>query len=97
MPGTYTGYVKGIQARSGKNPEDFWKAAEQKGLVKNEKIMAKYAELLGWLKTEMGLGHVHANMIIAYFRLRTDDPALTDNMKKWAYSTGYQPEKKADR
>lgn len=90
MPGTFKAYMKSIQARTGKTPEDFWKMAEKKGFVKQDKITAKHAELLTWLKTDIGLGHVHANMIITYLRLRTNDPRLTTTMKEWAYRTGYQ-------
>jgi hypothetical protein len=90
MPGTYTGYVNSIKAKYGKTPEDFYKLAMKKGFVKNGKILAEHAQLLKWLKTELGLGHVHANMIIVYLRLRTKDERLTAGMKAWAYSTGYK-------
>jgi hypothetical protein len=92
MPGSYTAYIKSIQAKTGKTPDDFFKAAVEKGLIKHGEITAKHAELLAWLKQDTGLGHVHANMIIVYLRLRTKDPRLTAAMKEWAYSTGYQEE-----
>ena len=93
MPGSYTAYMKSIQAKTGKTPDDLYKLAGEKGFIKKGKITAKHAELLAWLKSEIGLGHVHANMIIVYLRLRTKDPQLTPAMKEWAYSTGYQEEK----
>jgi hypothetical protein len=82
--------VKSIQDKSGKTPDDFWKLANKKGFVKQGKIAARYADLMAWLKSDVGLGHVHANMIITYLRLRTNDPQLSDTMRKWAYETGYQ-------
>jgi hypothetical protein len=85
--------MKSIEARTGKTPDDFFKAAGEKGFIKRGKITAKHAELLAWLKQDMSLGHVHANMIIVYLRLRTKDPRLTQGMKEWAYSTGYQEDK----
>jgi hypothetical protein len=33
---------------------------------------------------------VQANFIIAYLRLCTNDPKISDKMKKWAYETGYE-------
>jgi hypothetical protein len=90
MPGTFMVYMKNIQDKTGKTPDDFWELAVKKGLIKQEKITAKHAELLAWLKSDIGLGHVHANMVITYLRLRAKDPRLTEGMKGWAYSTGYQ-------
>jgi hypothetical protein len=90
LPGTYSAYIKSIQARSGKSPDDFWELANQKGFIKQAKIIARHAELLTWLKSEIGLGHVHANMVITYLRLRAKDPRLTEGMRNWAYSTGYK-------
>ena len=90
MPGTYKAYMKNIQDKTGKTPDDFWKSANKKGFIKQGKITAKHAELLNWLKSDIELGHVHANMVITYLRLRAKDPRLTEGMKNWAYSTGYQ-------
>ncbi len=90
MPGTYRAYMRNIEAKTGKSPEDFWKLASKKGFIKNNKIVAEHADLLKWLKTDIGLGHVHANFIILYLRLRTSDPKTTAGMKEWAYSTGYK-------
>jgi hypothetical protein len=91
MPGTFKAYAENIKAKSGRSLEDYWNLANEKGFVKRGKLAAKHSEMLTWLKSkEIGLGHVHANMVITYLRLRTDDPQLTPGMKKWAYDTGYQ-------
>ena len=82
--------MENIKTKSGKNSEDLWKLANKKGFVKRGKIVAKHAELLRWLKSDVGLGHVHANFVIMYLRLRTNDPKVGVQSKKWAYSTGYR-------
>ena len=58
---TYKAYIDNIRAKTGKSPEDFRKMANEKGL-------AKYGELLKWLKADCGLGHGHANAIILYIK-----------------------------
>jgi hypothetical protein len=88
---TFKGYMDNIQIKTGKTLDDFWKLANEKGLVERGKVVAKHSEMLVWLKSkEIGLGHVHANFIILYLRLRTNDPKLSAQSKKWAYSTGYK-------
>ena len=62
--------------------EDFWKLAIKNHFVKQGKIVAKHAGLLAWLKPEIGLGHVHANLIILYLRLRANDPKVSSQSKK---------------
>jgi hypothetical protein len=79
-----------IEVKTGKTAEDFWILANKMGFIKENKIIATHAQLLKWLKSDIGLGHVHANFIIAYLRLRTNDPKVSETMKKWAYETGYQ-------
>ena len=82
--------MQNIEAKTGKTPEDLWKIANKMGFIKEGKIVATHAQLLGWLKSDIGLGHVHANMVIVYLRLRTNDPKVSEKMKNWAYSTGYR-------
>jgi hypothetical protein len=82
--------MQNIEAKTGKSAEDFWELANKMGFIKEGKIVASHAQLLKWLKSDIGLGHVHANFIIAYLRLRTNDPKVSEKMKTWAYSTGYQ-------
>ena len=90
---TFKAYMDNIQAKTGNTQEDFWKLAIKNHFVKQGKIVAKRAELLAWLKSEIGLGHVHANFIILYLRLRANDPKVSSQSKKWTYSTGYQEPK----
>ena len=62
---TYKAYIDNIEAKTGKTPDDYLRAAKEKGIV-------KYGDLLKWLKSEFGLGHGHANAIILYIQ----DPEL---------------------
>jgi hypothetical protein len=87
---SFKAYMQNVQAKSGKNAEDLYRIAAEKGLIVDGKIVASHKQLLEWLKSDIGLGHVHANFIIAYLRLRTNDPKVSEQMKKWAYETGYQ-------
>jgi hypothetical protein len=73
---TFKAYLENIQAKTGKSPEQFFELAEGKGLIKGGKIVAKYSDMLTWLKSDMGLGHGHANAMILYFRIETNDPSL---------------------
>jgi hypothetical protein len=73
---TYKAYIDNIKAKTGRGPEYYLEEAKKKGLVKHD-------ELLGWLKSECGLGHGHANAIILYIK----DPELakrklTEDAKK---------------
>jgi hypothetical protein len=87
---TFRAYMENIKDKSGKTAEDFWKMANKKGFIKQGKIVATHADLLNWLKSDIRLGHVHANFIILYLRLRTDDPKVGKQSKKWANDTGYK-------
>ena len=89
MPGKFKAYMETIQKKTGKKPEDFWNLAIEKGFIHQGKIVAKHSDMLTWLKTDVGLGHVQANFMILYFRLRTNDPEVSEQAKKWAYETGY--------
>jgi hypothetical protein len=86
---TFRAYLKNVEAKGGKTADELFKEANEKGYVKEGKIVASHKQLLEWLKSDIGLGHVHANFVIAYLRLRTNDPKISENMKKWAYETGY--------
>ncbi len=78
---TFKAYLDNIQAKTGKAPDDFLAIAKEKGFVKNGVIVAKHAELLARLKNDVGLGHGHANAIILYVRIRTNDSKLKSRAK----------------
>jgi hypothetical protein len=82
--------MENILNKTGKKPADFWNLANEEGFIKEGKIVVKHGEMLKWLKTDMELGHVQANFMILYLRLRTNDPNVSDQAKKWAYETGYK-------
>jgi len=87
---SFKAYMHNIEAKSGKSRDDFWDLAIKLGFIKDDKIIATHAQLLKWLKSDVGLGHVHANFMIMYLRLRTNDPRVSQKMRNWAYSTGYE-------
>ncbi len=87
---TFKAYMHNIETKTGKSGEDFFAIANKLGYIKDGKIVAPHAQLLKWLKSDIGLGHVHANFIITYLRLRTNDPKVSEQMRKWAYETGYE-------
>jgi hypothetical protein len=90
MPGKFKAYMENIQKKTGKQPGDYLNLANQKGFIREGKIVVKYGDILTWLKSEMGLGHVQANFMILYLRLRIDDQNVSEEAKKWAYETGYK-------
>lgn len=90
MPGKFESYMVNIQTKTGKKPEDFLNSAIECGFIKGGKIVVKHGDMLRWLKADMGLGHVQANFMILYFRLRTNDSQVSEQAKKWAYETGYE-------
>jgi hypothetical protein len=86
---TFKAYLHNVEAKTDKSKCDLWRIAYELGFIKEGKIVATHAQLLKWLKSDIGLGHVHANFVISYLRLRTDDPEVSQKMRDWAYSTGH--------
>ena len=87
---SYKAYMQNVQAKSGKTADDLYRIAIEKGFIVDDKIVAVHPQLLEQLKSEIGLGHVQTNFVISYLRLRTHDPKVSEQLKKWAYETGYQ-------
>ncbi|OLC60845.1 hypothetical protein AUH73_08800 [archaeon 13_1_40CM_4_53_4] len=87
---TFKAYAENIEAKSGKTLEDFWRLANRKGFVKRGHVVAKHGEMLAWFKSDMRLGHVHANFIILFLRLRANDQKVSAQAREWAFATGFQ-------
>ncbi len=66
---TFKAYMHNVEAKTGKSKDDFFRVANELGFIK-EGIGATHTQLLRWLKSDIGLGHVHANFVISYLRLR---------------------------
>ena len=71
---SFQSYIDNIKTKTGKNPDDFKKLAEEKGFLQNGKIIetVKATEITNWLKDEFELGHGHAMAIYATFKGKTE-------------------------
>jgi len=67
-------YIENIKTKTGKNPSDFKKLAEEKGFIVDGQInpKTKATEITNWLKEEFELGHGHAMAIYATFKGKTE-------------------------
>jgi hypothetical protein len=67
---SFQAYIDNIKAKTGKDPEDFKKLAEEKGFVQGGKIApgVKATEITNWLKQDFELGHGHAMAIYALLK-----------------------------
>ena len=87
---SFKAYMENVEAKSGKSRKELYRTVSEKGFIVEGKTVAAHKKLLEWLKSDIGLGHVHANFVIAYLRLRTREPKISEKMKTWANSTGYK-------
>lgn len=62
---SFQAYIDNIYAKTGKTPEDFEKAAREKGLFEPD---VKVMQIVDWLKADYGLGHGHAMAIVQTFK-----------------------------
>ncbi|HLY72413.1 MAG TPA: DUF4287 domain-containing protein [Puia sp.] len=67
---SFQAYLKNIKSKTGKDPADFRKMAEEKGFTKKGKLdpATKAAEIIKWLKKDFDLGHGHAMAIYALLK-----------------------------
>lgn len=67
---SFTAYMKNIEEKTGKSPEDFQLLADEKGFTKNGAINPdiKATEIINWLKEDFDLGHGHATAMYAYLK-----------------------------
>lgn len=67
---SFQAYLDNIKAKTGKLPEELQQLAQEKGFLKDGKLLAdvKAGQIVAWLKEEFDLGHGHAMAIYAYFK-----------------------------
>ena len=64
---SFQAYLDNIRAKTGKTPDDFKTLAAKAGVYRPD---MKAGELVGWLKTEFGLGQGHSMAIWEAFKQR---------------------------
>jgi Domain of unknown function (DUF4287)/Domain of unknown function (DUF5655) len=77
---SFQAYLDTVQAKTGKTPDDFQLLASQKGL-------SKHGEIVAWLKADFGLGHGHANAIVAVL-LKSETHSASKDEKLDALCSG---------
>lgn len=67
---SYQGYLRNIEAKTGKTPADFRALARKLGFTKNDRLAAgvKAGAIVAWLKKDFQLGHGHAMAIYALLK-----------------------------
>ena len=72
---SFKGYLKNIEAKTGKSPADFRKLAEVKGFTDQGRIVEgiKVGAIVDWLKSDHQLGHGHAMAIVALLKGSKDE------------------------
>ena len=62
---SFEAYIRNIQTKTGKTPEDFYGLAKARGLLDGT---PKAMPIVTWLKQDHGLGHGHAMAIWCAFQ-----------------------------
>ncbi|MEO9611933.1 MAG: DUF4287 domain-containing protein [Nitratireductor sp.] len=64
---SFQAYLDTIEKKTGKSPDDFYRMAEEKGLMDGTQLKSavKAGQIVSWLKAEFGLGHGHSMAIYA--------------------------------
>lgn len=61
----FQSYLDNIEAKTGKRPQDFVRAAKARGLLRPD---VKSGELVSWLQKDYGLGRGHAMAVVVILR-----------------------------
>jgi hypothetical protein len=62
---SFEAYIRNIQTKTGKLPEDFYAMATERGLLDGT---PRAMQIVAWLKQDFGLGHGHAMAIWCAFQ-----------------------------
>lgn len=67
---SFAAYLKNIQTKTGKSPDDFKTMAEAKGFTRKGIFVpeVKAGTVVKWLKDDFSLGHGHAMAIVALLK-----------------------------
>jgi len=67
---SFEGYLRNIEAKTGKSPEDFLALAAKKGFARDGRLAegVRAMEIVRWLKADFDLGHGHAMAIVALLK-----------------------------
>ena len=67
---SFQAYLDNIQAKTGKNPDDFRAMAAAKGFTAEGQLAPgiKAGMIVDWLKQDFSLGHGHAMAIVALLK-----------------------------
>lgn len=73
---SFQGYLRNIEAKTGKTPADFRALARRKGFTQDGRLATgvKAGAIVKWLKEDFQLGHGHAMAIYALLKgSKTED------------------------
>lgn len=70
---SFLAYLDNIHAKTGKDPDDFRRLANARGLLRDGTLRAdvKVGSVVAWLKEDFSLGHGHAMAIVAVLKGKT--------------------------
>jgi hypothetical protein len=70
---SFQSYLDNIEAKTGKNAEDFKQLAKDKGFAADGALLpgVKAGQIIEWLKADFDLGHGHAMAIVAMLKGKT--------------------------
>jgi hypothetical protein len=63
---SFEAYIRNIETKTGKTPDDFRTLATDRGLLGDD---ARAMPIVSWLKQDFGLGHGHAMAIWCAFKM----------------------------
>jgi len=61
----FRSYIRNIEAKTGKGPDDFIRLARKKGFLEPG---VKAGQIVDWLSTDFGLGRGHAMAVVVVLR-----------------------------